>query len=348
VEGIVVKNKLNTTVEGLEIEVKGIPEDWVTVIPSSLDLDPQQSGGFSLGISIPSNASYGDYKVVITFKNAEVKDETFFILRIKELLPRSPLALRIVELNEEAGRTNVFIVVNNPTDESMSAVEVTEEIPKVIASSVDEVQFNVTPTDIIKKDPIILWRMLNLAPQESRNVSYSVNRILSEFTPYIYFPLKEVNLFRAVPTNFSLVAFDIPPVFPGRTSVISFVIQNLDPTSSHRFNFELYIPSGWNITPKRIEEVIGPNTTREYKLLLYLPEDVETGNYILKALFKWDDNLVIKEYVVAVYPPTVFPSLTVIIIVLAVCVVILYIRKIRRRRESRLAIEKLKASIRIF
>ena len=65
-------------------------------------------------------------------------------------------------VTKEARKTNVDIEINNPNVKSYPAVQIIENIPKVLASSSSEVEFQTKPLEIINPDPLVSWVVINL------------------------------------------------------------------------------------------------------------------------------------------------------------------------------------------
>ena len=212
--------------------------------------------------------------------------------------------------------------------------KVIETIPKDLANSTDAVDFKTPPSEILIKDPTVQWNILELAVGEEEIISYSVSKILAEFTQYIYWPLRQLNIISpAAPENFKLIDFNIPVLTPGYTSTLIFTIENPD-TISHNFTFSMEVPLGWAIDPSLIEKAIASGEQRVFNVELAIPENAKTGRYIVRAIFGWDDNYVIKEYVADVRPPllpVIFVYLFVAICLIAVVYSILKIIERRRR-----------------
>jgi len=301
VAGIIVKNKGNSSLSGLHVEVSSIPKEWVTVIPQYLDLDPYESSGFSIGISVPSVVAFGDYKVVVTLKNQNVQDTSFFILRVKSFTKQEdkPIVERIVEIDRSEEKTNVELNVYNPLIVWKSA-EVVEYVPKEIANSTALIEFNTTPSKIIQSDPIVSWEMIDMAVGETRKIRYSVSNILEEFTSYIYWPFREINLVKSNPVSgLEIIGLKIPMLYSGTSSIATLTIRNLD-KSSHNFGFELKIPSDWKSEPKNISAIINGGETRQFGFSIILPEKTIPGYYAVRGEFLWDDSVTVKEYGVEV------------------------------------------------
>ncbi len=317
--GVNVKNTGNVSYLDLSVEVTGVPSSWISVSPRTLSLEPSESKGFNVLITPPPDAKPGDYKVDLKLKNGEIEAGNFFILRVKSIPPDydKPIVSRFVTIDRESKKTNVDIVVSNQYRE-FDRIDVIESIPKDIATSTEFVNFKTLPTEIVRKDPIVLWSILGMEKGEEKTISYSVSKILDEFTQYVYWPLKQLNLVSAsVPKNFRLVNFNMPRFYPGKTSTIYFIVQNPD-TVPHNFTFSMEVPPSWRIEPSSIEETIEAGEERELHVQVSVPPEESAGKYMIRTVFGWDDNYIIKEYVADVLT---FVEPMMVYILIAICLI---------------------------
>ena len=299
--GVLVKNTVNSTLSDLMIESSGVPVEWVSISPSSLTLGPYEKKGFNIAITVPSGTLPGDYKVTIKVANEEVHAENFFILRVRLFTSgqEQSIIIRTVDIDRGLGKTKVELIVNNP-EKNYTTVEVIEKIPKELANTSDEIEFTTSPTEILSKDPLVQWNLLNLLAGEKRTISYSVSKILEEFTKYIYWPLEQVNLITTkLSRGLMVVDVKIPAVYVGRTSQVAITIENLEPTS-YKFNTTIELPIGWKIKPSYIEDTIGSGQRKILKFNVFVPSDAEPGTYILRLYLGWDGSEMIKEYPIMV------------------------------------------------
>ena len=334
--GITISNKGNSNLTGLHIEVSGIPKEWVKVSPDTLDLKPNETSRFSIEISVPDIVAFGDYKAVVTLKNDIVEDTSFFIVRAKSYSKEEdkPLVSRFVEKDETKGKTNVELKIYNPSG-NWSYAEVEEYIPKEIANSTDFIEFETSPSRIIQKDPVVSWEMFDLHSGETRKIYYSVPKVAEEFTPYIYWPVKSLNLIKAgAVSNLEIVDFKISTLYPGRSSAATLSIRNLD-DSQHTFGFNLKMPRGWETEPINISKVIMAKEMKDFTISVLVPEKTLSGYYVIRGEFMWDDGFVIKEYGVWVGTFIYFSFVIIITIIIVVGLLLVYLYYKRREKERR-------------
>jgi len=150
---------------------------------------------------------------------------------------------RQVIIDKEVGKTDVNIIVSNPY-RNYTRVDVTEDIPKELANSTDYVTFGTAPTEVLRKDPIIMWSITGMAAGDTRNISYSVAKVLEEYTPYIYWPLRQLDVISpTAPSTLKLTGFTLPYFTPGTSSAISFKVKNMDSVPQK--------VGAWNPSPSR-------------------------------------------------------------------------------------------------
>jgi len=340
--GITVKNTGNSSILGLKVEISGIPEEWASVSPKTLNLNPKEKGGFSIAIGIPFNASVGDYRVVMVVSNKGIHSENFMILRVKQFVPEydKPIFLRVVEIDKELGETNVELTVSNQ-NRNFSLVQVTEEIPKELANTSDIINFKTRPTEIVRKDPTVQWDLLDLKPSEERKISYSVPKILEEFTRYIYWPLEQVNLItEKIPRVFGIVDVKIPICYSGRTSRLTLTVENPE-LVSYDFKIAIELPVEWKVEQEYIEGSVGPKERKVFTYDFLVPEKVAPGTYMLRTYLSWNGSEVIKEYSIMVRT-LALPKIVIIIIAVVGIAILLIFLKRKMKPKERVFVEKIR------
>jgi hypothetical protein len=333
VEGVVVKNKQNTSIENLEIKVSGVPESWVTISPKILDLNGFETKGFTIAISVPQDANYGDYTVSMKVSNGNIDDENFFILRVIKHPTNviTPIVTRVIEIDKNNEKANVNIDVASG-ERKIDSVEIIEDVPKNLAQSSDDIEFKTTPSNIIQKDPIVQWILSQFGYNEIQRISYSL-QTPPEFKSLIYFPIKQINVVgQKIPSNLQLTENPMPTFSPGKNSTFRFTIENLD-SVKHTFGFELQLPGGWKSSPKLLKEEIQPGERKSFEITISLPEDANVGIYILRTFYSWDSDTLIRENAVSVTSVIfkiwmiVISVILAIALILALVILVLYKKK---------------------
>ncbi|MBI2543570.1 MAG: hypothetical protein HYW24_05300 [Candidatus Aenigmarchaeota archaeon] len=301
VEGIKVKNKGTDILKNLQIQVSGVPPGWISIVPNSIDLQPNEYKTFNLAVSVPKDTDRGDYKLLITLKGSNIEDSSFIILRVKDYAPSydRPIVERIVELDYEHEKTKVTLNVNNPL-KYYELVQVKEEIPKSISQSAKEVEFNPYPDEIIREDPLVQWDIKEFAVNETKTLSYATKGILDEFTDYIYFPLKEMNIIETkLPTGLKLVDVSVGTMYAGKSTAGKIIVENIG-DEEKKLEFSMQLPPSWRMVPERIEANVAAHERKEFKFSIVVPEDTSPGDYIATSIILWDTDTHIKEHVLQV------------------------------------------------
>jgi len=179
-----------------------------------------------------------------------------------------------------------------------------------------------------------LWSIPGMDVGEEETISYSVSKILDEYTSYVYWPLRQLNVLSpSAPENFMLVSFDMPRFSAGQTSTVKFAVQNPD-TVSHKFTFSMDVLPGWEIEPALVEETIYAGEEKEFSVQVSVPSKIRAGRYMVRTVFGWDDTYIIKEYTASVQafgiPTVVLYSL---IVLTLIAVAYSYYSKVYRRHR---------------
>lgn len=339
VTGMTIKNTLGVALTNLKVEVSGVPEDWVSVYPDIFSMNSSEEKTLNLVFSVPNGTEPGDYKVEVKVKNQETLLDSFFIMRVRSSVYDRPVFYRNVELDRYANKTNVQILADNPSVNNYTAVEVIEDIPKILANSSDEIEFITTPTKIIRKDPLIQWNLFNFSAGETRNISYSVNKVLEDFSTYIYSPLEQANFINErIPRGIRIIRFYQPDLVPGETSTLEFELQNLE-NEDYNFTVSLTTPQGWKVNPNTSYVEMASGESKRVKFEISVPSDTKIGTYMLQLNFKWDSSESIKEFTASV---GIISKTKIILIVLgSTAVIILGIVSYFVIRKKRLPMLKL-------
>ncbi len=297
VEGIIVKN-IGEKTFSLEAEVSGIPEKWVTILPSEAELEPGEKKGFTLFITPPKDAETGDYSVVVSLNGNGISDKTVFILRVKA--PPSAQEKvsfeRAVSIDKEKESSEIVLNIKNGP-EVQRDVSVIENIKKEVANTTDDVIFSEPPDEIIQKDPIVRWKIKELKPYEAKNFTYSVKSVLLEFSPYVYWPAEQVS-------RKNVSGLTVAPLVPielsaGKANPAPLIITN-NLSASRNVSATMILPEGWILSPQELNYTLEPSETRIFKFNILLPQNAYPGYYTGKVLIRTDEGEIIKDYEFAV------------------------------------------------
>jgi len=281
ITGIVVENDLRRNVSPY-VAVSGIPKSWVDITPTVLTIPSGESRGLNVRLDIPSGAWPGDYEVEIRLSR-DVYAKTFFFLRVKPYPSgyEKPAVTRVVQIDRNESKTFVSIKVENG-GKFVAALEVVENVPKMLARTADRINFTAPSPEILEPDPVVKWVFEDLEPYETRRVSYEVPVVLDEYAPYVYWPIGQVNVFYikkkdlAVPLRVQEIS--IPTLIPGRVGNVSVNVMNFEAVPlTVTAKFEL--PEGWSLYPSKITTTLPPRTRSILNFAVIPHPDASPGTY---------------------------------------------------------------------
>jgi hypothetical protein len=281
----------NTLKRKLDVEViSPFPAEWIYIHPRSFEMEPEGRKVINLVVSPPSQAIPGDYKVVIVLEAEEVRAETFFILRVKYYPPDYdlPVSARVVELLREEGTTLVSLGIKN-AERRAELIHIIEKIPKILARDPSLITTDV-PFEIIEKDPIVGWRLEEFLPYESRTIDYKIPKILEEYTPYVYWPVKQITVIYRKGVPVLKVEPRAEALYPGEWGKFSLLITN---TAVSPLNISAILtpPHGWEIKPPEVKKILLPEKMEEFVYSILPPGDAVVGTYTILLELSYDGEV---------------------------------------------------------
>ena len=287
-----VENPSSTGISDLKLELEGIPEEWVSLQPREVSLAGGESTGINLAIGVPLSALPGDHKAVLKLSNAREEASAFFIFRIKPYPPRfeKPAVLRKVYLDEKQNSARVSMEMEN-SGVRVEAMEIVEEIPKEIASSVAEIEFN-REVRVIEVDPIVAWRVSSVDPYEVHTLEYRVSGIAERYSQYIYWSLKQLNVFYRTVKGVELLQFSgarATYATPGEEAEVRLRVTN---PSQEALNvtFKIAVLPGWRVDPEEIAGLLLPGYVKELVFRVIPPQEATPGSYTMVAMVTSGDS----------------------------------------------------------
>lgn len=325
VTDILVTNPTRTDFGEAKISISGIAKDWLSLTPETVFLSPRESKILNLAINPPADALPGDYKVVITISNENIHAENFFILRTKPYPPgyAKPSVTRVVEIDRERSISTITIEIKNGGS-YVDVLEVVEEIPKEIAQNVNLLGFDTPPSEVLKEDPVVKWIIEGLGPYETRSISYNAPKILDEYSPYVYWPLRQINvIYEAPPPDLIKISeISAPTLYPGQTEKVSINLMNLDKTPFD-ITARLETPANWKVTPDEIVTTLSPRGSSTLMFFITPPSYIEPGTYTISSKILYDGRMLTKDVTVIVQPAWAPPLGYLIGLIIIVVVIIL-------------------------
>src|SRR3989344_3122198 len=322
-DGIIVKNSGSAEIEEVETSVSGISPKWITILPSSTDISVGERQVFAMFMNIPKDASTGDYLVSVRFKTSNINEMASFMLRVKGIaiaenitavvgnitsaignatlgtVPQLPIeekavtASRAISVDTENQKTEIVLNVKNGPEPQYNVL-VTEKIKKEIANSTDLLEFS-GQVEIIEKDPIVRWKINELAPFETKNFTYTVKQVLPDYSALVYWPTEEVALSPSAVEGIRVESLKPIEIVGGRITPVPVIIENIG-NKARNISIVMKLPEGWSLIPQTYNYTLAVNETKLFDFNLLLPTDVYPGYYVGKVFIAVDGQTVIKEY----------------------------------------------------
>lgn len=339
-----VQNQKSSAISGLQANIAGSASDWVTIVPSTFSLGSGEEETLNVTIDVPDNMASGDYSLRVTVAKGAAQATATSVVRVKPYPSghERPNVTRTVSLNRETGSSAISLRVRNGKT-FVDELEVVEKIPKSLAENLDQVTFDVQPTEIIEPDPVVRWVLENLEPYETRTISYSVNQVLSDYSSYAYWPLQQVNVVYQRPTEFfKITALATSTITRGKGGEIRTTLMNIN-TKPTTVTVSPNLPTGWTSAPPELSTQLTPKNTAEFTFEVKCPKTVEPGLYSGGILATYEGGSLTRDATFEVESPPGFqlqdylPYLTILGIAAVIGVVALkWPRKVYREKIVKL------------
>ena len=341
---LTMKNPENK-VQNITVNFTGIPTNWMTLLTSGISIEPYAFKTISFTLNVPENADSGDYLVKAEIQNRGLYGYSYFIVRVKSYPSNymAPQMYRRVDLDFVNNKSTVKIIVQNDPSPHKK-IDIYEKIPKMIADNVDQVDFTTAPSSIVQADPIIMFTLNDMRPEERRSIDYTVNNVIDQYEPYVYWPIEQVNIMYEKGVDKIQISnvFQNILVAGGHDNYLTFDIGNIY-TDKVNVTITPWFPRGWNTTPASINLLIPPYSQTSVFMNIYAPEDTQPGNYYAGLYITYENTTITKELVFRVQEINalggLFTGLRVLydngyLVLLALSVlIIMVIRVVRTRRR---------------
>jgi len=280
-EYLSVLNQSGSRITGLQVSFVGVPENWVSIVPSTFSLDAGEEATLNVTISVPSDALTGDYGLQITVAKGTARAESTSLIRVKPYPSGYVRAsvTRLVALDREENRSLITLSVRNGSTFA-EVVELVEEIPKSMAENTSLISFTTTPAEILENDPVVKWVLENLESHETRTISYSIARILPDYTSYAYWPVKQLTVvYERVEMFFKVVDLVTPTLVIGENGTVKVSLLNMN---THAMNviISLDLPTGWVCSPEQLSTELNPRDAAEFSFSVTCPAKIDPGLYL--------------------------------------------------------------------
>lgn len=274
-------NQSSVRITGLQVSLAGVPENWVSIVPSTFSLDAGEEAALNVTISVPSDVPTGDYGLQITIVKGTARAESTSLIRVKPYPSGYARAsvTRLVALDREENRSLITLSVRNGNTFA-EVVELVEEIPKSVAENTSLISFTTTPAEILENDPVVKWVLENLESHETRTISYSIARILPDYTSYAYWPVKQLTVvYERAEVFFKVVDLVTPTLMIGENGTVKVSLLNMN---THPMNVvvSLDLPTGWVCSPEQLSTELNPRDAAEFSFSITCPLGIDSGLYL--------------------------------------------------------------------
>lgn len=295
---IVISNTGDREITKPTVDVKGVPSDWVELNTPDVALPPAEKKTVNLGFTIPGGAFPGNYLVTTSLKNGESEAKNFFILRVRAYPAQleRPVVTRKVSVDTLKSSSKVTLKVEN-SGRYIKRLEVVEDIPKEVAGHVDEIDFTVTPSEIIEADPVVKWRLEDIDYYESRTITYEVPHRLDEYDLLVNWPIKQINTLYEIKEpkeSLEIMKVESATLLPGEKGYVNLTLTN---NGEVPVSFELspLLPDGWLHDPSFYHGLLSPGENSIFTFEVTPSESADYGVYAAEFRVDFGDKTIKRD-----------------------------------------------------
>lgn len=292
----------------MRVEVQGVPGDWVKV-ERAFQIPSQGFHTTSVNITPPADASARDYIArMIVMADGETLFENFFNVRVKPAADgEKPTVLREISINPQEKTTHVEIQTINANSHAKT-LTVRERVPKSLAEKASDINFVTQPTRIVEADPVVEWQFKNVKPAETRNASYTVNKIVADYDTYLYWTTEQVWMSVEKPLEgageVQITDVFVPSFKAGADNELRVSVANFAPENKSAF-VTFRLPSGWIANSMSLS--LPPMTIENLAFNISVPASTKAGSYLIQIFVDYDEKLFSKDITVIIAPETAWP-----------------------------------------
>lgn len=261
VESFMLKN-IGGRSKSIKLKISGIPESWFSFSPAESILLPSEERSINLGISVPKEGLPGDYLMKFEAQDESQRAIEYMVLRVKSPTrgAQFPIVHKTVRLDRLLGATIVTIDVINPTTKTIAYVSITEEILRELRATKEDIVFQDKPAAVSGMPLQLKWNFRELLALERTSATYSVYSLLSEYRPYVYWSVKQVEVASKeikLSDIVSIREISSSPIGEGGSGNLNAKVfyAGFEPV---QFKATLEMPSGLKADPPYIEGTLNP------------------------------------------------------------------------------------------
>lgn len=254
------------------VSVTGVPAEWLTISNKYTILNPGESKYITVTIEVPEDAFTGDYSMTFGIGDNAVVS----VVRPKyyNRYQSEPSVTRTVYVNYELGKTRVQLVVRNG-GQLKRTIEVIEDVPKQLAASAKSIEFLAGTPQVVKDDPLLMWKLEGLEPGEASTISYRLPAIPRDFSIFVYMRVHQLNvILEKLMEKIKILELKVPNLFPGKSALLYFSLQNVhDSGQDLNVSLEMLGAGDWKIEPKMVGMRLEPGSVKAVVVSFVTPVD---------------------------------------------------------------------------
>lgn len=281
----------------VSISLDGVPTNWVQEVQSAGIIPPGQTKTETLAITVPKNADPGDYLVGMNVNTGGTSGKSKFVLRVKEYPEeyRVPQVYTAVDVDFADNTSNVKLSVQN-NQVFRQSVFIYQTIPKSVAKSTDEIDFQTAPTKIINNEPVVLWILQDVQQNQKQDLSYDVKSIVSEYEPYVYYLSNEVVAISVRQEDYIKITnvFSSPLVAGVGNNYVNVELTNTY-TNPINVSASLFTIQRWSIAPEEAQIMINPRATETVRFNVTVPPETKSGTYAGSIFLRYQNVTTSKD-----------------------------------------------------
>ncbi|RLG20128.1 hypothetical protein DRN67_00805 [Candidatus Micrarchaeota archaeon] len=308
IQGVQFTNRRDTE-QVVEIEVQGIAQDWIAVSNDKTTVMPGETRNMDVAISIPQDAQVGDYLVRVDAKDEGGKSSDFMVVRVKNAGGErpAPVVLRTVEVDRVNRKTTVNVAIRNSAQKKIERLMFEDTVPQELEG--EQVAFMDKPGEIkqIEGRKALLWEVPELLSNEELKLSYTIDGVLSEYSPYVNWYAYSIEIAKRVDLSELVLITDLSAaaIKPGEKGQVSASMLYVG-EEPLEVSMTLEAPAGFIVEPNYLLVTLQPRSAFTARFDLTVPEDALESQLVRLLVFT-DDGQVSARLPIVVLQPAEAP-----------------------------------------